>query len=127
MGSRCGRSAAGPPSPVSPSLRPGSGPPVSSPSSRRFSLPPRARPVSGSSPAPPSAPAFDVLAEAFGTRGFRLEASDEVDKTLRAALDYDGPAVVDAHVDPEENVHPLVPGGGDNTKFAMNDARLADL
>jgi len=75
----------------------------------------------------PWAPAFDVLAEAFGARGVRLEASDEVDETLRAALDYDGPAVVDAHIDPEENVYPLVPGGGDNTKFAMNDAQLADL
>jgi len=71
-------------------------------------------------------PAFDALAEAFGARGFRLEAYDEVDETLRAALDYDGPAVVDAHIDPEENVYPLVPGGGDNTNFAMNDAQLAD-
>ncbi|AXG06036.1 biosynthetic-type acetolactate synthase large subunit [Haloplanus rubicundus] len=75
----------------------------------------------------PWVPAFDVLAEAFGARGFCLEADDEVDETLRAALDYDGPAVVDAHIDPEENVYPLVPGGGDNTNFAMNDAQLADL
>jgi len=74
----------------------------------------------------PWVPAFDTLAEAFGARGFRLEASDEVEATLRAALDYDGPSVVDAHVDAEENVYPIVPSGGDNANFAMNGAQLAD-
>ena len=75
----------------------------------------------------PWVPGFDVLAEGFGARGFRIETYEEVDETLRAAYDYDGPSVVDAHVDPEEDVYPMVPSGGDNTKFAMNEAQLEEL
>ncbi len=75
----------------------------------------------------PWVPGFDVLAEGFGARGFRIETYDEVDETLRAAYEYDGPSVVDAHVDPEEDVYPIVPSGGDNTKFAMNEAQLEEL
>ncbi|MCQ4332855.1 biosynthetic-type acetolactate synthase large subunit [Natronomonas sp. F2-12] len=75
----------------------------------------------------PWVPGFDVLAEGFGARGFRIETYEEVDETLRAAYEYDGPAVVDAHVDPEEDVYPMVPSGGDNTKFAMNEAQLEEL
>ncbi|WP_336346238.1 biosynthetic-type acetolactate synthase large subunit [Halalkalicoccus ordinarius] len=72
-------------------------------------------------------PQFDVLAEAFGAQGFRLETDNEVEETLQAALDYDGPSVVDAHVDPAEDVYPIVPSGGDNAKFAMNGAQLEEL
>jgi acetolactate synthase-1/2/3 large subunit len=73
----------------------------------------------------PWAPQFDVLAEAFGARGFRLDTYDAVEETFRAALDYDGPSVVDAHVDPEEDVYPIVPSGGNNGKFAMNEEQLS--
>jgi len=75
----------------------------------------------------PWIPQFDILAEGFGARGFRLETYDEVEKTLQAAFEYDGPSVVDAHIDPEESVYPMVPSGGDNTKFAMNSAQLEKL
>ncbi|QGX94921.1 biosynthetic-type acetolactate synthase large subunit [Haloplanus rallus] len=72
-------------------------------------------------------PEFDTLAEAFGAKGFRLETDDEVAETLRAALEYDGPSIVDAHVAPEEDVYPIVPSGGDDAKFALNGSQLADL
>ncbi|MFB6210377.1 MAG: biosynthetic-type acetolactate synthase large subunit [Halobacteriales archaeon] len=75
----------------------------------------------------PWVPAFDEFAESFGARGFRLENYDDVEPTLRAAVEYDGPSVVDAHIDPEEDVYPMVPSGGDNTKFAMNAAQLEEL
>jgi acetolactate synthase-1/2/3 large subunit len=75
----------------------------------------------------PWVPPFDILAEGFGARGFRLETYDEVDETLQQAFDYDGPAIVDAHVNPEEDVYPMVPSGGDNTKFAMNGGQLEEL
>ncbi len=72
-------------------------------------------------------PEFDTLAEAFGARGFRIEAHDEVEETLQAAREYDGPSVVDAHIDPEENVYPMVPSGGDNARFALNEDQLEEL
>ncbi len=75
----------------------------------------------------PWVPQFDVLAEGFGARGFRLETYDDVEDTLSAAVEYDGPSVVDAHVDPEEDVYPMVPSGGDNGKFAMNQSQLEEL
>jgi acetolactate synthase-1/2/3 large subunit len=75
----------------------------------------------------PWIPQFDVLAEAFGARGFRLDDADDASETLRAAIEYDGPSVVDAHIDPEEDVYPIVPSGGDNGKFAMNAEQLEEL
>jgi acetolactate synthase-1/2/3 large subunit len=75
----------------------------------------------------PWVPQFDVLAEAFGARGFRLDYADDAADVLQQALDYDGPSVVDAHIDPEEDVYPIVPSGGDNGKFAMNAAQLEEL
>ncbi|MFB6167986.1 MAG: biosynthetic-type acetolactate synthase large subunit [Haloferacaceae archaeon] len=72
-------------------------------------------------------PDFATLANSFGARGFRLDDYAEAEATLQAALDYDGPSVVDAHIDPEEDVYPMVPSGGDNGKFAMNEAQLEEL
>ena len=75
----------------------------------------------------PWIPEFDKLAEAFGARGFRVEAYDEVEDTIEDALAYDGPSVVDCHIDPAENVFPMVPSGGANGRFAMNQAQLEEL
>ena len=75
----------------------------------------------------PWIPEFDKLAEAFGARGFRLEDHDEVEETIRAAREYDGPAVIDAIIDPGENVYPMVPSGGDNGQFALSEDHLEML
>jgi len=75
----------------------------------------------------PWIPQFDMLAEAFGARGFRLEDYDDVDEVIEKARNYDGPAVVDAIIDPAENVYPMVPSGGDNGLFALNDDQLEDI
>jgi acetolactate synthase-1/2/3 large subunit len=72
----------------------------------------------------PWMPAFDKLAEAFGARGFRIEEQDEVEETVQAALDYEGPSIVDVFIDPEENVYPMVPSGGDNGLFALSEEQL---
>ena len=69
-------------------------------------------------------PEFDMLAEAFGARGFRIDTYEEADEVVEAALDYDGPSVVDVHIDPEENVYPMVPSGGDNGQFALSEDQL---
>jgi len=75
----------------------------------------------------PWIPQFDKLAEAFGARGFRLEDHDDVEETIQAARDYDGPSVIDAIIDPAENVYPMVPSGGDNGLFALNEEHLGNL
>ncbi|MDG5776063.1 biosynthetic-type acetolactate synthase large subunit [Haloarculaceae archaeon H-GB2-1] len=72
----------------------------------------------------PWIPEFDKLAEAFGAAGFRLEDYDEVEETIQAAREYDGPAVIDALIDPAENVYPMVPSGGDNGLFALSEDQL---
>ncbi|MFW5939965.1 MAG: biosynthetic-type acetolactate synthase large subunit [Halolamina sp.] len=69
-------------------------------------------------------PEFAPLAEAFGARGFTLEHYDDVADTLEAAFDYDGPSVVDARIDPSENVYPMVASGGDNSGFALAEDQL---
>ena len=72
----------------------------------------------------PWIPEFDTLAEAFGARGFRIDTDAEVDEVIEDALDYDGPSVVDVHIDPDEKVYPMVPSGGDNGLFALTEDQL---
>jgi acetolactate synthase-1/2/3 large subunit len=52
------------------------------------------------------------LAEAFGAKGVRLTELNELDSVLDAALAEDGPIVVDAWIDPNERVLPMIPPGG---------------
>ena len=72
----------------------------------------------------PWIPEFDTLAEAFGARGFRIDTYEEADDVIQESLDHDGPSVVDVHIDPEENVYPMVPSGGDNGLFALSEDQL---
>ncbi|WP_306052606.1 biosynthetic-type acetolactate synthase large subunit [Natronococcus wangiae] len=69
-------------------------------------------------------PEFDKLAEAFGAAGFRIDDYDEVADTIDDALAYDGPSVIDVHIDPQANVYPMVPSGGDNGQFALTEDQL---
>ncbi|MFB6267501.1 MAG: biosynthetic-type acetolactate synthase large subunit [Halodesulfurarchaeum sp.] len=70
------------------------------------------------------APDFATLASAFGAQGLRVEEYDEVAPAIEDARAHDGPTVIDFHVDPEENVFPMVPSGGANDKFAMQEGEL---
>jgi len=69
-------------------------------------------------------PEFDKLAEAFGARGIAVDDYDEVAPAVEEALAYDGPAVLDVHIDPEENVLPMVASGGENGRFALSEDQL---
>ncbi|WP_336327672.1 biosynthetic-type acetolactate synthase large subunit [Halovenus sp. HT40] len=75
----------------------------------------------------PWVPEFDKLAEAFGAQGLRVEDPDNVEETIQEAREYDGPSVIDAIIDPAENVYPMVPSGGDNARFALNEEHLEQL
>jgi acetolactate synthase-1/2/3 large subunit len=57
-------------------------------------------------------PDFVRLAEAYGVKGIRATRPEEVIPCLQEALSWPGPVVMDFHVDPEENVYPMVPPGG---------------
>jgi len=74
----------------------------------------------------PWVPDFATLAEAFGATGYTLAEYDDVADTVAAALAEDGPAVVDVHIDPEEEVYPIVPSGGANDQFALGPDQLDD-
>ncbi|OVE85865.1 biosynthetic-type acetolactate synthase large subunit [Natronolimnobius baerhuensis] len=69
-------------------------------------------------------PEFDKLAEAFGAQGFRIDEYDDVADTIQDAIAYDGPSVIDVHIDPQANVYPMVPSGGDNGQFALTEDQL---
>jgi len=75
----------------------------------------------------PWIPQFDKLAEAFGAQGLRVETYEGVEEAIAEARNYDGPSVIDAHIDPAENVYPMVPSGGDNARFALNEEHLEEL
>ena len=58
-----------------------------------------------------SVPDYAQLAEAYGAAGFTVEAMDELEPALEAALDAGRAAVVDVRCDPEEKCFPMVPAG----------------
>ncbi|MFW6006678.1 MAG: biosynthetic-type acetolactate synthase large subunit [Halanaerobiales bacterium] len=58
-----------------------------------------------------TAPDFEKLAEAYGIYGKTVEKKDELRAVLKEMIEIDGPAVIDVHIPPEENVYPMVPPG----------------
>jgi acetolactate synthase-1/2/3 large subunit len=56
-------------------------------------------------------PDFVKIAEAYGAKGIRVTESGEVDGAIKEAIAYDGPVFIDFHVEPEENVYPMVAPG----------------
>ncbi|MDX6534542.1 MAG: acetolactate synthase large subunit [Gaiellales bacterium] len=56
-------------------------------------------------------PDYVKLAESFGLPGFRCETVEEVDDAIRAALECGTACIIDARVDHEEKVYPMVPAG----------------
>ena len=56
-------------------------------------------------------PDFVKVAQAYGAMGIPVHVKDEVAPAIEKALAYDGPVVLDFHIDPEENVYPMVPAG----------------
>lgn len=57
-------------------------------------------------------PDFVKLAQSYGCKAFKLKRSGDIKRILKAALEYnDGPVVIDAQVEKEENVFPMIPAG----------------
>jgi acetolactate synthase-1/2/3 large subunit len=56
-------------------------------------------------------PDFVKLAESYGAAGIRVTKKEEVRPAIEKALSIDNTVFVDFHVEPEENVFPMVPAG----------------
>ncbi len=56
-------------------------------------------------------PDFVKLAESYGAVGIRIEREDELEGTLKKALNNGEPTIIDVLVDREEGVYPMVPAG----------------
>ncbi|MBM3616914.1 MAG: biosynthetic-type acetolactate synthase large subunit [Alphaproteobacteria bacterium] len=67
-----------------------------------------------------SLPDFAPLAEAFGIKGMYVDKVAELDKSIKAALDYDGAVLLDIRVDPAENVYPMIPAGAAHNELVLH-------
>lgn len=56
-------------------------------------------------------PDFEMLARAYGIKGYTLRTPEEVDRLLPEALARPGAVLVNCMVSPAENVSPIVPAG----------------
>ncbi|MDD1665346.1 MAG: biosynthetic-type acetolactate synthase large subunit, partial [Methanomicrobiales archaeon] len=54
---------------------------------------------------------FVKIAAAYGVDGMRVDSPDGVREALKAAIETDGPFVLDFRIEREENVFPMVPAG----------------
>jgi acetolactate synthase-1/2/3 large subunit len=58
-----------------------------------------------------ASPDWVKLAEAFGAKGMRCENSADLEEQMIAALEHDGPVLLDVRVAQEENCYPMIPPG----------------
>ncbi|MBI4309593.1 MAG: biosynthetic-type acetolactate synthase large subunit [Candidatus Omnitrophica bacterium] len=56
-------------------------------------------------------PDFVKLAQAYGIKGFHMNAVDHCEKVMAEACGYPGPCVIHAEVIKEDNVFPMIPAG----------------
>ena len=56
-------------------------------------------------------PDFVEIAKAFGVKGIALTQKEDTEKVLKEMIEHNGPVIVDARIDREENVFPMVPAG----------------
>ncbi|MEO7427220.1 MAG: biosynthetic-type acetolactate synthase large subunit [Fibrobacteria bacterium] len=71
-------------------------------------------------------PNFVKLAEAYGMKGFRIKRNADVGKTLAAALAYnDGPCIIEAEVEKEDNVFPMIPAGSAISEMVLEAPKKA--
>jgi acetolactate synthase-1/2/3 large subunit len=56
-------------------------------------------------------PDFVKLAESYGAVGIRVTKKEEVRPAIERALSIENTVFIDFHIEPEENVYPMVPAG----------------
>lgn len=70
-------------------------------------------------------PDFVRLAECYeGVKGFTLKRAADIDKILQRAIDYnDGPCVVEAIVEKQDNVFPMIPSGAPLEEMLIDEPK----
>ena len=58
-----------------------------------------------------SGPDFVKLAESYGAMGIRVTKKEEVRPAIEKAISTENTVFIDFHIEPEENVYPMVPVG----------------
>ncbi len=71
---------------------------------------------------PLAGPDFVKIAEAYGIAAIRVDSKIEVIPAIQQAMDTPGPFLIDFHIEPEENVYPMV-APGSNIAEVMTDPR----
>jgi len=56
-------------------------------------------------------PDFTKVAAAYGIKGVKVTSPADVSRKIKEILDYKGPLIADFHIEPQENVFPMVPAG----------------
>lgn len=56
---------------------------------------------------------FVKLAESFGVCGMRITKAEEIEPTLKKAVELNAPVVIDCSISPDANVLPMIPPGKD--------------
>jgi acetolactate synthase-1/2/3 large subunit len=69
-------------------------------------------------------PDFVKLAEAYGVKGIRIRRPGDVDRKLEEAREFtDGPCLVVAEVEKEDNVFPMIPAGAPVSHMIIDPPR----
>ncbi len=72
-------------------------------------------------------PDFIKLAAAYGIKGLRVKRSSDVRKVLKTALDWnEGPFLIEAVVEPHDNVFPMVPAGASLEEMIIEAPRIRE-
>ena len=66
-------------------------------------------------------PDYVKLAEAYGMVGLQAKKPEELESTIKAGLETEGPVLIDFHVDPYENCYPMIPAGGAHNEMVFED------
>jgi acetolactate synthase-1/2/3 large subunit len=65
---------------------------------------------------------FVKIGQAYGIDGIRVESRDEVQSSLKTAIDTPGPFILDFRIEREENVFPIVPPGAANNEMIVGNS-----
>jgi acetolactate synthase-1/2/3 large subunit len=66
-----------------------------------------------------SLPDFVKMAGAYGWKGIRIEDPADLDVSIMAMIDHEGPVMVDCRVSQDANCYPMIPSGAAHTEMLL--------